>query len=196
MIHQQTHLSETMNRQKNLIWLDLEMTGLSLNDNVIIEIATLVTNDQLEEVAVGPSLAIHQPAYELDKMDSWNVRQHGQSGLIERVKKSQVTITDAEKQTLDFLRQHVERGASPMCGSSICTDRRFLAASMPSLESFFHYRNLDVSTLKILAHLWSPQLRYGINKESSHLALSDIRDSIAELRFYRQHLLAKTETAK
>jgi oligoribonuclease len=164
------------------------MTGLDTQNDLIIEIATIVTDSQLNLIAEGPMLAIHQSDEILGGMDEWNTRQHGKSGLTERVKKSQLTEADAEKQTLEFLRQHVPASASPMCGNSICQDRRFLARCMPELEDFFHYRNLDVSSLKELAKRWAPGLGKGLVKESSHLAMDDIRDSINELRYYREHL--------
>jgi oligoribonuclease len=174
----------------NLIWIDLEMTGLDTTTDEIIEIATVVTDKHLNEVAEGPVLVVHQARSIMDNMDSWNTKQHGESGLTERVLASDLTLEDAERQTLQFLKQHAEQGASPMCGNSICQDRRFLARQMPLLEAFFHYRNLDVSSLKILAHLWAPAVAKGFNKESSHRALDDIRDSIAELRYYREKLFA------
>ena len=174
---------------QRLIWIDLEMTGLDTQHDTIIEIATIVTDGDLEIIEEGPVLAIHQPDAVLDGMDSWNTRQHGQSGLVERVRTSTITTAEAEHRTLEFLRGHLEPGVSPMCGNSICQDRRFLSREMPELEGFFHYRNLDVSTLKILASLWAPRVLDGVTKNSSHLALADIRDSIAELRHYREHLL-------
>ena len=174
----------------HLIWIDLEMTGLDTTSDHIIEIATVVTDSDLNEVAEGPVLAIHQPDEILAAMDEWNTRHHGASGLTERVRKSRVTMQQAEKVTLAFLASHVAERSSPMCGNSICQDRRFLARQMPTLEAFFHYRNLDVSTLKILAERWAPEIVGGFSKESSHRALSDIRDSIAELAYYRQHLLS------
>ena len=172
-----------------LIWIDLEMTGLDTNRDSIIEIATIVTDAHPEVVAEGPVVAIHQPEAVLAGMDEWNTRQHNQSGLVERVRKSPHTVADAERQTLDFLEDLVSSGASPMCGNSICQDRRFLAREMPDLEAFFHYRNLDVSSLKILAAMWAPAVAAGLSKASSHLAMDDIRDSIAELRHYRDHFL-------
>ncbi len=170
----------------NLIWIDLEMTGLDTQCDRIIELATVVTDGQLNVLAEGPVVAIHQPEPILATMDDWNTRQHTGSGLLERVRHSPFDEREAERQTLAFLRQHVPENRSPMCGNSICQDRRFLARCMPRLEAYFHYRNLDVSTLKELVRRWYPHLKF--NKESSHLALDDIHDSIAELRFYRNHL--------
>jgi oligoribonuclease len=173
-----------------LIWIDLEMTGLSPETDTIMEIATVLTNDELEVVAVGPVLAVHQPDDVLARMDDWNQRQHGASGLIKRVRESSATLQTAEQQTLEFLTAHVAAGDSPMCGNSICQDRRFLARYMPRLERHFHYRNLDVSTLKELARRWRPDIMSGMVKQGAHLALADINESIAELRYYRIHLLA------
>ena len=164
------------------------MTGLDTNSDCIIEIATIVTDKHLNEVAEGPVLAIHQSSQVMDAMDQWNTRQHGTSGLTNRVLESETTLADAESQTIDFLQRHVEKGASPMCGNSICQDRRFMAREMPALEEFFHYRNLDVSTLKILVQLWAPDIAAGFTKESEHRALADIRDSIGELAHYRAAL--------
>ncbi len=175
--------------ENNLVWIDLEMTGLDPQNDRIIEIATVVTDADLNELAEGPVLAIHQPDEVLAAMDEWNTRQHGQSGLTERVRASHVDAATAERATLEFLATWVPRGASPMCGNSICQDRRFLARLMPTLEGWFHYRNLDVSTLKELARRWAPTVYSGFTKESTHLALQDIRDSIAELRYYRERLL-------
>ena len=175
--------------EQNLIWIDLEMTGLDPQNDQIIEIATVITDSALNELAEGPALAIHQPEAVLAAMDEWNTAQHGKSGLSERVRQSRTDTAAAERETLAFLENWVPRGASPMCGNSICQDRRFLARLMPTLEAFFHYRNLDVSTLKELARRWSPEVYKGFTKDSSHLALDDIRDSIAELRHYRDHLL-------
>jgi len=172
-----------------LVWIDLEMTGLDCQSDSIIEIATIVTDADLEIIAEGPVLAIHQPDAVLDGMDEWNTRQHTRSGLVQRVRASRVSAGEAEVATLAFLGDLVEPNSSPMCGNSICQDRRFMAREMPGLEAFFHYRNLDVSTLKILAGLWAPSVLKGVDKKSEHLALADIRDSIAELRHYRQHLL-------
>ena len=172
----------------NLIWIDLEMTGLDTQHDTIIEIATVVTDKNLNELAEGPVLAIYQAPEVMDGMDEWNTRQHGESGLIARVLESKTSAQEAETATLEFLRRWVGAGASPMCGNSICQDRRFLAREMPALEAYFHYRNLDVSTLKILASSWAPVVAKGFVKESAHLALSDIRDSIEELAWYREHL--------
>jgi oligoribonuclease len=176
----------TINKD-NLIWIDLEMTGLNPDTDVIIEIATIVTDSDLNVLAEGPSLAIRQPQPVMDAMDEWNTRQHGNSGLTKRVLTSDIDMAEAERQTLDFLNQWVPAGASPMCGNSICQDRRFLWRGMPQLEAFFHYRNLDVSTIKELAKRWRPEIADGVKKNSSHLALDDIRDSIAELQHYRKY---------
>lgn len=171
-----------------LIWIDLEMTGLDPESDTIIEIATLVTDADLGEVAVGPELAIATPRARLDAMDEWNTRTHTESGLVKRCLESEVDMAEAERRTLAFLEQHVAAGISPMCGNSICQDRRFLARLMPGLEGFFHYRNLDVSTLKELARRWAPEIAAGFTKESTHQALEDIRDSIEELRYYRRFM--------
>lgn len=171
-----------------LIWIDLEMTGLSPERDVIIEIATLVTDANLHLIAEGPAIAIHQPDEIMNSMDEWNTRQHGQSGLRKRVRESEVTVAQAEQETLKFLQRHVEPGQSPMCGNSICQDRRFLARYMRELEEFFHYRNLDVSTLKELARRWKPKVLDGYKKNSNHLAMDDIKDSVEELRFYKSKL--------
>ncbi len=173
----------------NLIWIDLEMTGLDTTSDLIIEIATIVTNSKLDILAEGPVLAIHQADEVLNAMDEWNTKQHGNSGLTGRVRSSTLDERQAEQQTLEFLRQYVPENTSPMCGNSICQDRRFLARCMPELEGFFHYRNLDVSTLKELAIRWAPETAKEFKKGSTHLALDDTRDSIRELQFYREHLL-------
>lgn len=172
-----------------LIWIDLEMTGLNTAWDGIIEIATVVTDADLNIIAEGPVLAIHQAEDMLAGMDEWNTRQHTKSGLVERVRNSTITEAEAERQTIDFLRRHVGRNLSPMCGNSICQDRRFMARLMPELEAYFHYRNLDVSTLKELAMRWAPDVPATFKKRASHLALDDIHDSIRELRHYREHLL-------
>ena len=179
----------------NLIWIDLEMTGLDTVNDRIIEVATIVTDKYLNELAEGPVLAISQSRATMDAMDDWNTRQHGESGLTARVLASNVGLAEAEKATLDFLATWVDPGASPMCGNSVCQDRRFLAREMPELERYFHYRNLDVSTLKILAQQWAPEVAAGFNKDSTHRALADIRDSIEELTWYRDHLFDKSVLA-
>jgi oligoribonuclease len=171
----------------NLIWIDLEMTGLNTDRDRIIEIATLVTDAQLNILAEGPTFAIHQPDEVLAAMDEWNTRQHTSSGLWDRVKASTTTEAEAEAATLAFLAEYVEPKKSPMCGNSICQDRRFLYRSMPKLEEYFHYRNLDVSSIKELAQRWRPDILIGVKKESRHLAMSDIVDSVEELRYYREH---------
>ena len=171
-----------------LIWIDLEMTGLKPDTDVIIEMATIVTDANLDVVAEGPVIAIHQPDSVLEGMDEWNKRTHGASGLITRVRESKYTMASAEQRTLEFVRALVEANASPMCGNSICQDRRFLARHMPTLEKFFHYRNLDVSSVKELARRWAPTIAAGFAKQGAHLALADIHESIRELRHYREHL--------
>ncbi|MFO1420093.1 MAG: oligoribonuclease [Candidatus Competibacteraceae bacterium] len=176
----------------NLIWIDLEMTGLDPQTDRVIEIATLVTDSQLDLLAEGPVLAIHQSDAVLAAMDDWNRKQHGESGLVARVRASDIDEREAERRTLEFLNRHVPKGKSPMCGNSICQDRRFLARRMPELEAYFHYRNLDVSTLKELARRWYPGFK-SFGKTSTHLALQDIRDSIEELRFYRERLFVPAE---
>lgn len=180
----------------NLIWIDLEMTGLDTISDHIIEIATVVTDSQLNELAEGPVIAIRQSRESMDAMDEWNTRQHGESGLTDRVFASDTSMQEAEFETLKLLKKHVAAGASPMCGNSICQDRRFLARQMPTLEAFFHYRNLDVSTLKILAQNWAPDVANGFKKESTHRALADIRDSIAELAYYRDALFNQSVLRK
>ena len=172
----------------NLIWVDMEMTGLVPEEHRVIEIATIVTDSNLAVLAEGPVIAIHQQPAELEAMDEWNTRTHTRSGLVERVRSSAVTEQGATEATLDFLRQWVPEGKSPMCGNSICQDRRFMARHMPELEKFFHYRNLDVSTLKILMQRWRPDLPEA-PKQGAHQALEDIRESIEELRHYRTHFL-------
>ena len=178
-----------MDKSQNLIWLDLEMTGLIPESDRIIEIATLVTDDQLNILAEGPVLAVKQSDAMLEGMDDWNQKHHGASGLIDRVKNSSVSEADAEQQTLEFLAQYSEKNASPMCGNSICQDRRFLANYMPELEAFFHYRNLDVSTLKELVRRWKPEILEGLVKQGTHQAMEDIKDSVNELEHYRKHFI-------
>lgn len=178
-----------MDRKTNLIWVDLEMTGLNHEKEAIIEIATIVTDSHLNELATGPDLVIHVDETLLQNMDEWCTRQHTMTGLVQQVRDSKISTAMAETQTLDFLKNYVDDKASPMCGNSICTDRRFLAKYMPSLEAFFHYRMIDVSTLKELARRWAPHLVEGMKKENDHRALSDIRESIAELRHYREHFI-------
>jgi oligoribonuclease len=173
-----------------LVWIDLEMTGLKPDSDSIIEIATVVTDKELTVLADGPVLAIHQSEDVLARMDDWNQRQHGSSGLLARVRASRVSVAEAEQRTLEFLSSLVTAGSSPMCGNSICQDRRFLARCMPELERFFHYRNLDVSTLKELARRWAPAVADSFAKQGTHLAHADIHESIRELRHYRARLLA------
>ena len=175
--------------ENNLIWIDLEMTGLIPDRDTIIEIATVVTDAELNILAKGPIMAIHHSDAVLNGMDEWNTNQHGNSGLVERIKQSTITMAVAEQATIDFLAQWVPAGKSPICGNSIGQDRRFLARYMPALEAYFHYRNLDVSTLKILTNLWKPELAKGFSKEGSHLAMDDVLDSIAELSYYREHFI-------
>ena len=188
-LHLSSSYTGAMDKSNNLIWIDLEMTGLDTSNDTIIEIATIVTDKHLNELAEGPVLAIGQSEATMIAMDEWNTLQHGESGLTARVLASKDNLQDAEQRTIAFLSEWVDEGISPMCGNSICQDRRFMARQMPALERFFHYRNLDVSTLKILAQLWAPEVASGFNKESTHRALADIRDSIAELLWYRDRLL-------
>lgn len=175
--------------ENNLIWIDLEMTGLNPDTDMILEIATVVTDSELNVIAEGPVLAIFQPDEILNKMDEWNTTHHGQSGLIQRVRESTISNQEAEHLTLEFLQNHIPKGKSPMCGNSICQDRRFLWRLMPQLEAYFFYRHIDVSTLKELAKRWKPAIADGFKKESQHLALQDIHDSIAELQYYRRLFL-------
>lgn len=173
----------------HLIWIDLEMTGLDPDTDLIIEIATVVTDKNLNILAQGPVLAVHQSDAALAAMDEWNQHHHGQSGLVERVKASTLNDAEAERQTIEFLKQWVPENTSPICGNSIGQDRRFLYRYMPKLEAYFHYRNIDVSTLKELAARWAPEVKEGFKKESSHQALNDIVESIEELRYYREHFI-------
>lgn len=170
-----------------LIWIDMEMSGLNTDTDKIIEIATIITDSQLELIAQGPVLAVHQSDTVLNTMDEWNTRTHGGSGLTQRVRESTLSEADAERQTLDFIQQHVAKNKSPLCGSSICQDRRFLARGMPQLEAYLHYRNLDVSSIKELVRRWKPEICAGFEKKNTHKALDDILESIAELKYYREH---------
>ena len=178
-----------MSQKDNLVWMDLEMTGLDPERDVIIEIATIVTDGDLNIIAEGPVMAVHQPQILLDAMDEWNTRTHGNSGLTQRVQESETDTRAAELATIEFLRQHVKEGTSPLCGNSIHQDRRFLVKYMPELEACFHYRNLDVSTLKELAKRWKPEVVSSFNKKGSHQALDDIMESIDEMKHYREHFL-------
>lgn len=179
-----------MKNNQNLIWIDLEMTGLSPEEDKILEIATIVTDKNLNILSEGPVMAIYQPEERLALMDAWNTKQHYGSGLVARVLESRWDEKSAASETISFLKQYVDSGQSPMCGNTICQDRRFLCRYMPELASFFHYRNLDVSTLKELVLRWKPELMAGLKKTSKHLALEDIKDSIEELRYYREHFIA------
>ncbi len=178
-----------MKSDSNLIWIDLEMTGLDPEIDVIIEIATIVTDSDLNVLAEGPIFAVHQDKATMDAMDDWNTNQHGKSGLTQRVLESAITKEEAEQATIAFLSEWVPAGKSPICGNSIGQDRRFLVKYMPGLEAYFHYRNLDVSTLKELARRWRPDVLAGVKKSGAHLAMDDIRDSINELRHYREHFI-------
>ncbi|MEO6362359.1 MAG: oligoribonuclease [Caldimonas sp.] len=181
--------------EHNLVWIDLEMTGLYPDRDRIIEIAVVVTDAQLGRRTAGPVLAVHQSDETLAAMDAWNTGTHGRSGLTDRVRASTVSEAQAEQQVIAFLQRYVKKGSSPMCGNSICQDRRFLAATMPGLEAFFHYRNLDVSTLKELARRWRPELLAGFKKAQAHTALADIQESIDELAYYREHFLMAPKPA-
>ena len=178
-----------MKSSSNLIWIDLEMTGLDPNKEKIIEIATIVTDKNLNILAEGPMMAINQPKELLDEMDEWCLRHHGDSGLTQRVIESKITESEAEQTTIEFLKEWVKPGVSPMCGNSVGQDRRFLVRYMPELSDYFHYRNIDVSTLKELATRWKPEILDGFKKQNKHLALDDIRESIQELEYYREHLI-------
>ena len=175
--------------QNTLIWIDMEMTGLVPESDCIIEVAIVVTDANLITIAEGPVLVVHQPDAVLDGMDAWNKSTHKKSGLIDKVKASTLTDVDVESRMIEFLKEHVPAGTSPMCGNSICQDRRFMARGMPKLEAYFHYRNLDVSTLKELAKRWKPEIMAGMKKHGKHEALADIYESIEELKYYRAHLL-------
>jgi len=175
--------------QNNLIWIDMEMTGLLPESDRIIEVAIVVTDANLNAIAEGPVLVVHQPDAVLDGMDAWNKSTHKKSGLIDRVKASTLTEAEVEARLTEFLQEHVPASTSPMCGNSICQDRRFMARSMPKLEAYFHYRNLDVSTLKELARRWKPEIMSGMKKHGKHEALADIYESIEELKYYREHLM-------
>ena len=183
-----------MKNKQHLIWIDLEMTGLSPEQDRIIEMATIVTDKDLNLVAEGPVFAIHQSDERLNAMDAWNTKQHTKSGLITRVRASEVTENEAESKTVLFLKKYLDKGVSPMCGNTICQDRRFLCHYMPELADFFHYRHIDVSTVKELAKRWAPKLSKGFEKQSKHLALDDIKDSIEELAYYRQHFIYLPES--
>ena len=173
----------------HLVWLDMEMSGLDPDNDKVLEVALVVTDKDLDLVAEGPVLVVHQPDAVLDAMDSWNKGTHGKSGLIDKVRASRLTEAEVEQQQLVFMQEHVPKRASPMCGNSICQDRRFLARHMPQLEAYFHYRNLDVSTLKELAARWRPELKDGFKKANNHTALADILESIEELKYYREHFI-------
>ncbi|MBK8970324.1 MAG: oligoribonuclease [Hahellaceae bacterium] len=179
-----------MSHTERLIWVDLEMTGLDPEHDRIIEMAAIVTDDNLNIVVEGPVIAVYQPPEVLALMDDWNQKTHGGSGLLQRVKDSKVSEQEAEQQMLEFLKTHVKPGSSPLCGNSIGQDRRFLVKYMKTLEAFFHYRNLDVSTLKELARRWKPDILPGFTKKATHLALDDVRESIDELKYYREHFLS------
>lgn len=186
--HRERMAAQSMQKDHRLVWIDLEMTGLDTDTDSILEIATVVTDAELHVLADGPELAIAHPVAQLEAMDEWNRNQHRRSGLWDRVLTQGVTMDEAEARTVAFLAEWVPAGTSPMCGNSICQDRRFLHRLMPRVEKHFHYRNLDVSTIKELARRWAPQVASGVSKQSAHTALSDVRDSIAELRHYRQFM--------
>jgi len=175
--------------ETHLVWIDMEMSGLDPDADRVLEVALVVTDKDLKLVEEGPVLVVHQPDAVLDAMDSWNKGTHGKSGLIDKVKASTLSKADVEARMIEFMKKHVGERVSPMCGNSICQDRRFLARHMPKLEAYFHYRNLDVSTLKELAARWRPELKDGFKKANSHTALADIQESIEELRYYREHFI-------
>lgn len=179
-----------MENKHNLIWIDLEMTGLDPATDRVIEVATIVTDAELNVLAEGPVIAIHQPDDIIDNMDEWNTKTHGNSGLVQRVKDSTIDEAEAQRMTIEFLRGYIGKGISPMCGNSVHQDRRFMFKYLPELEQFFHYRNLDVSTLKELARRWAPEKLKGLQKKGSHKALDDIRESIEELQYYREHIMS------
>jgi len=179
-------------KSQNLVWIDLEMTGLEPETDTIIEIATLVTDAQLNIIAEGPSIAIHQDDNVLANMNPWCIEQHGKSGLTQRVRDSKISMAKAEQETLDFVSEWVDEGVSPICGNSVSQDRRFLFKYMPKLQAFFHYRTIDVSTIKELTRRWQPELLEGFSKNGSHLAMDDIKDSVAELQFYRSRVFAES----
>ncbi|OIQ46809.1 MAG: oligoribonuclease [Gammaproteobacteria bacterium MedPE] len=191
----QPHQQTAAQRAQNLIWIDLEMTGLNPDTDVVIEIATIVTDSELNVLAQGPVLAISQPQSALDAMDEWNTTHHNASGLVKRVQASNVSENDAVEQTIAFLEPWVDAGVSPLCGNTIGQDRRFLVRHMPQLDAYFHYRSIDVSTLKELAKRWDPQMLKGFKKKGAHLALDDILESIEELKYYRKHFIKSDETA-
>ena len=185
----------SIDKQQTLIWIDMEMTGLEPEQDRIIEVATLITDGDLNVLAEGPVLAVHQSDETLAGMDEWNQRTHGDSGLVERVRNSKLNESDVEAQTIAFLQRYAERGSSPMCGNSVHQDRRFMVKYMPSLADFFHYRNLDVSTVKELAKRWRPDVASGYKKQSNHQAMDDIRDSVDELKHYREHFFKLDQTS-
>lgn len=185
----------TKQNQNNLVWLDMEMTGLDPNKNVVIEVAVVITDSELNILAESPSYAISQPAEELAKMDKWNVSTHTRSGLLERIATSGIELAEAEKQILKLLKKHVAKGSSPLCGNTIHQDRKFMVLYMPILEEYLHYRNIDVSSIKELARRWNPSIYDGFKKHNKHEALADIHESIEELKYYRQHLWLPSEAS-
>lgn len=185
----------TKQNQNNLVWLDMEMTGLDPNKNVVIEVAVVITDSELNILAESPSYAISQPAEELAKMDKWNVSTHTRSGLLERITTSGIELAEAEKQILKLLKKYVAKGSSPLCGNTIHQDRKFMVLYMPILEEYLHYRNIDVSSIKELARRWNPSIYDGFKKHNKHEALADIHESIEELKYYRQHLWLSSESS-